>query len=156
MADHHSADGGSIHSDEQLIDRRLTIRWGPQETEVFERENPNGGTHDVSTAEMASLHGNSVRCRGVGEPAGVHGSPPRGHNTALTQCDHGKPSLQAAKRRAITELLFFACVGDIKRCQRIVKLWNLNVRPNAGLLRGLGLPDQVLHPCPVHCTVLKA
>jgi tRNA A-37 threonylcarbamoyl transferase component Bud32 len=33
----------------------------------------------------------------------------------------------AARRRAITELLFFASVGDLRRCQRIVRLWNLKV-----------------------------
>eukprot|EP00887_Chlorella_sp_A99_P006013 scaffold27.g6013.t1 len=31
----------------------------------------------------------------------------------------------AARRRAITELLFFASVGDLRRCKRIVRLWNL-------------------------------
>jgi hypothetical protein len=35
--------------------------------------------------------------------------------------------LQAARRRAITELLFFASVGDMRRCQRIVRIWNLPV-----------------------------
>ncbi len=39
---------------------------------------------------------------------------------------------QAAKRRAITELLFFASVGDLRRCQRIVRLWNLDVRKGGG------------------------
>lgn len=34
---------------------------------------------------------------------------------------------QAARRRAITELLFFASVGDMRRCQRIVRIWNLQV-----------------------------
>lgn len=33
----------------------------------------------------------------------------------------------AARRRAVTELLFFASVGDLKRCQRIVRLWSLQV-----------------------------
>lgn len=27
----------------------------------------------------------------------------------------------------MTELLFFASVGDLRRCQRIVRLWNLKV-----------------------------
>ena len=36
-------------------------------------------------------------------------------------------AVQAARRRAITELLFFASVGDIRRCQRIVRIWNLQV-----------------------------
>lgn len=35
--------------------------------------------------------------------------------------------LKAARRRAITELLFFASVGDMRRCQRIVRIWNLPV-----------------------------
>jgi hypothetical protein len=34
---------------------------------------------------------------------------------------------QAARRRAITELLFFASVGDMKRCERIARIWNLQV-----------------------------
>ena len=34
---------------------------------------------------------------------------------------------RAARRRAITELLFFASVGDLRRCKRIVRLWNLKV-----------------------------
>ncbi|EIE26582.1 kinase-like protein [Coccomyxa subellipsoidea C-169] len=37
----------------------------------------------------------------------------------------------AAKRRAITELLFFASVGDLRRCQRIVRLWKLKVSDDA-------------------------
>ena len=36
--------------------------------------------------------------------------------------------LQAARRRAITELLFFASVGDLRRCQRIVRIWKLDVK----------------------------
>lgn len=35
--------------------------------------------------------------------------------------------MQAAKRRAVQELLFFASLGDMRRCQRIVRLWNLVV-----------------------------
>ena len=35
--------------------------------------------------------------------------------------------LQAAQRRAIGELLFFASVGDLRRCERLVKLWGLKV-----------------------------
>lgn len=38
---------------------------------------------------------------------------------------------QAARRRAITELLFFASVGDSRRCQRIVRLWNLQASAGA-------------------------
>lgn len=35
--------------------------------------------------------------------------------------------LKAAQRRAIGELLFFASVGDLRRCERLVKLWGLKV-----------------------------
>ncbi|KAL6746387.1 protein kinase [Haematococcus lacustris] len=34
----------------------------------------------------------------------------------------------AARRQAITELLFFASVGDLYRCKKIVSAWNLNLR----------------------------
>ena len=34
---------------------------------------------------------------------------------------------QAARRRAITELLFFASVGNLQQVQHIVKKWNLDV-----------------------------
>jgi len=37
----------------------------------------------------------------------------------------------AAKRRAVAELLFFASVGDLKRCQRIIRIWNLDVSHNS-------------------------
>lgn len=53
------------------------------------------------------------------------------------------PRPQAARRRAITELLFFASVGDTRRCQRIVRLWNLDVRGRAG--RTVGDAGAVLH-----------
>lgn len=39
-------------------------------------------------------------------------------------------ALQAAKRRAVQELLFFASVGDLRRCERITRLWHLEVRLN--------------------------
>lgn len=35
--------------------------------------------------------------------------------------------LQAAQRRAITELLFFCSVGDVRRCQRLCTLWHMQV-----------------------------
>jgi hypothetical protein len=41
-----------------------------------------------------------------------------------SQSIHGET---AAKRRAVTELLFFASVGDLARCQRIARLWKLKV-----------------------------
>lgn len=47
-----------------------------------------------------------------------------------TNSSHETPSvasIQAARRRAITELLFFASSGDLRRCQRITRLWNLKV-----------------------------
>ena len=50
-------------NDEQLIDRRLTIRWGPEETAMYEKTLPetNGLAKSGSAEGMASLHGNSVR-----------------------------------------------------------------------------------------------
>ena len=38
------------------------------------------------------------------------------------------PLPKAALRRAVTELLFFASVGDIGRCKEIVTSWSLKVR----------------------------
>ncbi|KAJ9510595.1 hypothetical protein QJQ45_027481 [Haematococcus lacustris] len=41
---------------------------------------------------------------------------------------HGE---QAARRRAIAELIFFAGVNDLRRCKQIVSVWNIKVRdPN--------------------------
>jgi len=37
---------------------------------------------------------------------------------------HGE---QAAKRRAIAELIFFAGVNDLNRCKQMCKTWNINV-----------------------------
>uniref|UniRef100_A0A061RQQ6 Protein kinase domain-containing protein n=2 Tax=Tetraselmis sp. GSL018 TaxID=582737 RepID=A0A061RQQ6_9CHLO len=45
-------------------------------------------------------------------------------NEALAHTLHGD---SAARRRGITELLFFASVGDLKRCRTIVDLWDLKV-----------------------------
>ena len=45
---------------------------------------------------------------------------------------YSSPHTQAARRRAVTELLFFASVGDIKRVERIAKLWKLDVREREG------------------------
>lgn len=48
-----------------------------------------------------------------------------------TQAAGNKDSLHgetAAKRQAITELLFFASVGDLHRCKKIVHAWSLPVR----------------------------
>ena len=60
-----------------------------------------------------------------------------GSRVGLNAC-----TLQAAKRRAVQELLFFASVGDLRRCERIVRLWKLEVRLSclAGVLRGVFLP----------------
>eukprot|EP00798_Chlamydomonas_sp_ICE-L_P023673 gene23673-9209_t len=38
---------------------------------------------------------------------------------------HGE---SAAKRQAVTELLFFASVGDLYRCKKITQAWNLQLR----------------------------
>ena len=42
----------------------------------------------------------------------------------------------AAKRQAITELLFFASVGDLYRCRKITTAWGLQVRPEACVVSG--------------------
>jgi hypothetical protein len=49
---------------------------------------------------------------------------------------HGE---SAAKRQAITELLFFASVGDLRRCKKIIAAWNLQVRDPHGPRRLGGL-----------------
>lgn len=56
----------------------------------------------------------------------------RGHMPKTRRLDplpvaHLPQHTQAARRRAVTELMFFASVGDLKRVERIVKLWKLNV-----------------------------
>jgi hypothetical protein len=38
---------------------------------------------------------------------------------------HGE---SAARRQAITELLFFASVGDLARCKKITSTWSIEVR----------------------------
>jgi hypothetical protein len=38
---------------------------------------------------------------------------------------HGE---NAARRQAITELLFFASVGDLNRCKKICRTWGVQVR----------------------------
>lgn len=55
------------------------------------------------------------------------------------------PDRQAARRRAITELLFFSSVGDLRRCQRICQMWNLEVcGGGAPEGRGVGLDRTLL------------
>ncbi|KIY95266.1 hypothetical protein MNEG_12694, partial [Monoraphidium neglectum] len=44
--------------------------------------------------------------------AGHHGASLHGHN--------------AARRQAITELLFFASVGDLFRCKKICNTWRID------------------------------
>jgi hypothetical protein len=46
---------------------------------------------------------------------------------------------QAARRRAIAELIFFAGINDARRCKEIASTWNINVRGinSACLLRRL-------------------
>lgn len=41
---------------------------------------------------------------------------------------HGQ---NAARRQAITELLFFASVGDLLRCQKICATWKIDVSSQA-------------------------
>lgn len=52
----------------------------------------------------------------TGEPGDEHGQ----QRDSL----HGE---SAAKRQAVTELLFFSSVGDLHRVKKIVSAWNLQV-----------------------------
>lgn len=49
----------------------------------------------------------------VAEDSSTHGASLHGEN--------------AARRQAITELLFFASVGDLNRCKKICKTWRIQV-----------------------------
>ena len=42
--------------------------------------------------------------------------------------DQTNSTHQAARRRAVTELMFFASVGDVKRINRIVNMWKMKVK----------------------------
>lgn len=35
----------------------------------------------------------------------------------------------AARRRAVLDLLFFCCAGDVERSQEIVRTWGIDVSP---------------------------
>ena len=83
-----------------------------------------------------SIHGEKVSgCVWEGENGGRMGrarpEKPRGgwHVKKRSTRPRHTPThtSQAARRRAVTELMFFASVGDLKRVERIVKLWKLNV-----------------------------
>eukprot|EP00775_Hariotina_reticulata_P001428 gene1428-1769_t len=56
---------------------------------------------------------------------------PSAHGASL----HGE---NAARRQAITELLFFASVGDVSRCRKICKTWSIQVTNKEGHLIDLG------------------
>jgi hypothetical protein len=45
---------------------------------------------------------------------------------------HGE---NAARRQAITELLFFSSVGDVNRCRKICKTWTIQVTMQATIQR---------------------
>lgn len=82
-----------------------------------------------------SMHGDMVRdhlvlFRGLCTPKSrlqpSSGNPRR--NVLVRPHTPSPDARQAAKRSATTELLFFASVGDLRRCQRIIRLWKLDVR----------------------------
>ncbi len=50
------------------------------------------------------------------------------------------PPLQAARRRAVSELIFFAGTNDLRRCKQIASVWNIKVRQLAGLCAGGSTP----------------
>jgi hypothetical protein len=57
--------------------------------------------------------------------------PPVAPQPVPEHAHHAGPSLHgdnAARRQAITELLFFSSVGDLARCQKICATWRIDVR----------------------------
>ncbi|KAK9810142.1 hypothetical protein WJX72_005510 [[Myrmecia] bisecta] len=74
-------------------------------------ENGEGNGHDPDSA-------------GTNSASRSRFPPPQEQYRKEIQSIHGDT---AAQRRAITELLFFASIGDLRRCQRICRLWNLKV-----------------------------
>jgi hypothetical protein len=89
---------------------------------------------DKSQAGVMSIHGDMVPAQP--QQAARTGACPAHHTLSLgkrwvrrARTDRAEvpAALQAAKRRAIQELLFFASVGDLRRCERITRLWNLQV-----------------------------
>ena len=55
---------------------------------------------------------------------------------------------QAARRRAIGELIFFSGTNDLKRCREIAKAWHINVRQFHATWQGVkGCTDHFLQNC---------
>lgn len=52
----------------------------------------------------------------------------RGNAAPESYSIHGE---QAARRRAIGELIFFAGVNDLRRCRQIAQTWNIKVTVKA-------------------------
>jgi hypothetical protein len=68
-------------------------------------------------AQAESLFNKAQRASGaapVTEDYSAHGASLHGEN--------------AARRQAITELLFFSSVGDLNRCKKICRTWGVQVR----------------------------
>jgi len=86
--------------------------------------NPSGSrsAHGLQTATTADPGELGIA------PAGTGVSDRAYYDFKDAQSIHGET---AAKRRAVTELLFFASVGDLARCQRIARLWKLKVGDSA-------------------------
>lgn len=137
--------GSSSHP----VDKKLSIKpsknWGGRATLDGDTAHTDGDdSNSVSKggaenrkkfAEMQSIHGDTVR-------GGMHPWNTRVRQRVTTP---SRATLQAARRRAITELLFFASVGDLRRCQRIVRIWNLNVRPVRRAAAGQLVAKVLLH-----------
>ena len=87
----------------------------------FERSDTSS-IHGEKVCEKRGRDGRKIGCQ-TGRPRDC--SPPDPTRHALFP--PLSPLLQAARRRAVTELLFFASVGDIKRVERIAAMWNLKV-----------------------------
>lgn len=66
--------------------------------------------------------------RAASNSAGAQTPPVASEPAHLQVSLHGE---HAARRQAITELLFFASVGDLPRCKKLCRTWSIQV----GLLR---------------------
>ncbi|KAK9810812.1 hypothetical protein WJX73_009202 [Symbiochloris irregularis] len=91
----------------------------------------------LRSANTGSLGNATDRDAGADSPSGSQSPSPLAVEPATQNGDgqdlskyeqvrslHGDT---AAQRRAITELLFFCSVGDVRRCERLCKLWHLKL-----------------------------
>jgi hypothetical protein len=74
-------------------------------------------------------------------------SNPKRRNSANQEPGESLHGDSAARRQAVTELLFFSSVGDLARCQRICASWRIDVSRHRFALAGpVGLFGRVCLP----------